>query len=115
MTNAGAEMAPTGSAKAVLGTNPWGIAIPRPAHPPIVLDMALTMSGKGMMRWLNRAGKPMPESWALTPEGRRTTIPHEAMSGALLPMGEYKGYGLSLVTDILTGVMTAVASVPCRR
>jgi LDH2 family malate/lactate/ureidoglycolate dehydrogenase len=105
-TNAGAEMAPTGSAKAVLGTNPWGIAIPRPNRPPVVLDMALTMSGKGMMRWFDRAGRPMPESWALTPDGRRTTVPAEAMNGALLPIGEYKGYGLSLITDVLTGVMT---------
>ena len=106
MTNAGSEMAPTGSAKPVLGTNPWGIGIPRKNHPPIVLDMALTASGKGMMRWLGRAGKPMPETWALTPEGQRTTAPDEAMDGPLLPMGEYKGYGLSLVTDVLTGVMT---------
>jgi LDH2 family malate/lactate/ureidoglycolate dehydrogenase len=68
--------------------------------------MALTMSGKGMMRWLNRAGQPMPETWALTPDGRRTTDPAEAMKGALLPIGEYKGYGLSLLTDVLTGVMT---------
>jgi LDH2 family malate/lactate/ureidoglycolate dehydrogenase len=105
-TNAGAEMAPTGSAKAVLGTNPWGIAVPRPNHPPIVVDMALTMSGKGMMRWFDRAGRFMPESWALTPDGRRTTVPAEAMNGALLPIGEYKGYGLSLMTDVLTGVMT---------
>ncbi len=106
MTNAGAEMAPTGSAKAVLGTNPWGIAIPRRDHPPIILDMALTMSGKGMMRWLDREGREMPETWALTPDGRRTTIPAEAMAGALLPIGEYKGYGLSLWTDVLAGVMT---------
>jgi len=106
MTNAGAEMAPTGSAKPVLGTNPWGISIPRANRPPIVLDMALTASGKGMMRWLHRSGMPMPESWALTTEGRRTTDPAEAMNGPLLPMGDYKGYGLSLVTDVLTGVMT---------
>jgi len=106
MTNAGSEMAPTGSAKPVLGTNPWGISIPRPNHPPMVLDMALTASGKGMMRWLHLAGMPMPENWALTEEGRRTTDPAEAMSGPLLPIGDYKGYGLSLVTDVLTGVMT---------
>lgn len=106
MTNAGAEMAPTGSVRVVLGTNPWGVAIPRRDHPPIVLDMALTTSGKGMMRWLDREGREMPESWALTPEGRRTTIPAEALAGALLPIGEYKGYGLSLWTDVLAGVMT---------
>lgn len=106
MTNAKAEMAPWGSAKPVLGTNPWGIAVPRLNAPPIVLDMALTASGKGMMRWYAQLGRPIPVHWALTPEGRQTTDPAEAMEGPLLPIGEYKGYGLSLITDILTGVMT---------
>jgi len=107
MTNAGAEMAPWGSPKPVLGTNPWGISVPRSGNrDPIVLDMALTQSGKGMMRWLERAGLPMPEHWALTPAGERTTDPSAAMDGPLLPVGDYKGYGLSLVTDVLAGVMT---------
>ena len=105
-TNAKAEMAPWGSAKVVLGTNPWGIAIPRKDHHAIVLDMALTMSGKGMMRWYEREGQPMPDNWALTPEGQVTTDPSAAMDGPLLPIGEYKGYGLSLVTDVLSGVLT---------
>ena len=105
-TNAKAEMAPWGSAQVVLGTNPWGIAIPRREHHAIVLDMALTMSGKGMMRWYEREGRQMPDSWALTPDGQVTTDPTAAMDGPLLPIGEYKGYGLSLITDILAGVMT---------
>ena len=105
-TNAAAEMAPWGSAKVVLGTNPWGIAIPRSADHAIVLDMALTMSGKGMMRWYERENRPMPDNWALTPDGQLTTDPSAAMSGPLLPIGEYKGYGLSLFTDVLAGVMT---------
>ena len=107
MTNAGAEMAPWGSAEPVLGTNPWGMSVPRPGgRPPIVLDMALTMSGKGMMGWFQREGIAIPDSWALTPDGRTTTDPNEAMDGPLLPIGAYKGYGLSLITDILTGVLT---------
>ena len=105
MTNAGAEMAPWGATRPVLGTNPWGMAVPRPGENPIVLDMALTQSGKGMMRWLRRAGLPMPDHWALTPDGARTTDPDAAMKGPLLPIGDYKGYGLSLITDILTGVL----------
>lgn len=105
-TNAKAEMAPWGSAQVVLGTNPWGIAIPRKDTHAIVLDMALTMSGKGMMRWLMNEGRPMPDNWALTPDGQVTTDPAAAMEGPLLPIGEYKGYGLSLVTDVLAGVMT---------
>lgn len=105
-TNAKAEMAPWGSAEMVLGTNPWGIAIPRKDTHAIVLDMALTMSGKGMMRWYQQEGRAMPDNWALTPDGQTTTDPAAAMEGPLLPIGEYKGYGLSLVTDVLAGVMT---------
>jgi len=105
-TNAKAEMAPWGSAQVVLGTNPWGIAIPRKDHHAIVLDMALTMSGKGMMGWYQREGREMPDNWALTPDGQMTTDPSAAMDGPLLPIGEYKGYGMSLVTDVLSGVMT---------
>ncbi len=90
----------------MLGTNPWGLAVPREGHDPIVLDMALTQSGKGMMRWLAREKRPMPDDWALTPDGQRTTDPEEAAEGPLLPIGSYKGYGLSLFTDILTGVLT---------
>ena len=106
MTNAAAEMAPWGSAKVVLGTNPWGMAIPRSADHAIVLDMALTMSGKGMMRWYEREGREMPDNWALTPAGDVTTDPAAARTGPLLPIGEYKGYGLSLFTDVVAGVMT---------
>ena len=106
MTNAGAEMAPWGATQPVLGTNPWGMAVPRRDHFPIVLDMALTQSGKGMMRWLAREGLPMPDNWALTPDGERTTDPGAADEGPLLPVGDYKGYGLSLITDVLTGVLT---------
>ena len=105
-TNAKAEMAPWGSAQAVLGTNPWGIAIPRDGDHAIVLDMALTMSGKGMMRWYEHEGRPMPDNWALTPAGESTTDPAAARDGPMLPIGEYKGYGLSLATDVLAGVMT---------
>ena len=66
-----------------------------------MLDMALTMSGKGMMRWYEREGRPMPANWALTADGRETTDPGAAMDGPMLPIGEYKGYGLSLVSDVL--------------
>jgi LDH2 family malate/lactate/ureidoglycolate dehydrogenase len=108
MTNAGPEMAPWGGRDPVLGTNPWAVAIPTGDGEdamPIILDMALTMSGKGMMRWLMREDRKMPHTWAITKEGHETNDPAEAMDGTLLPIGEYKGYGLSLVTDVLTGVL----------
>jgi len=105
VTNAGPEMAPWGAASGVVGTNPWGIAAPTGGPFPVVLDIALTTSGKGMMGWFDREGCKMPLDWALTPDGEETDDPAAAMRGALLGIGQYKGYGLAMLTDVLTGVL----------
>ncbi|MDH3272151.1 MAG: Ldh family oxidoreductase [Gemmatimonadota bacterium] len=104
-TNAGPEMAPWGGREGVVGTNPWGIAVPTGLGFPAVLDIALTTAGKGMMQWHANEGRPMPLDWALTPEGEETDDPNAAMAGALLGIGTYKGYGLAFMTDVLTGVI----------
>ncbi|MFQ3567405.1 MAG: Ldh family oxidoreductase [Aggregatilineales bacterium] len=109
MTNAGPEMAPWGGSEARVGTNPWGIAAPTAGEFPVVLDIALTTAGKGMMRWLEREGQKMPLDWALTPEGEETNDPSAAMAGALLGIGQHKGYGLSMMTDVLTGVLAGAS------
>ena len=105
MTNAGPEMAPWGGATGVVGTNPWGIAAPTGGDFPVVLDIALTTAGKGMMRWYEREGKKMPLDWALTPDGNETDDPAAAMQGFLLGIGQHKGYGLAMMTDVITGVL----------
>jgi LDH2 family malate/lactate/ureidoglycolate dehydrogenase len=109
LTNAGPEMAPWGAASGVVGTNPWGIAAPTGGAFPVVLDIALTTAGKGMMQWYEREGRKMPLDWALTPDGNETDDPAAAMKGALLAIGQYKGYGLSFMTDMLTGVIAGGA------
>jgi LDH2 family malate/lactate/ureidoglycolate dehydrogenase len=105
MTNAGPEMAPWGGATGVTGTNPWGIVAPTGSFP-MVLDIALTTAGKGMMRWYEREGRKMPLDWALTPEGHETDDPSAAMQGFLLGIGGHKGYGLAVMTDVITGVLS---------
>ncbi|WP_062013574.1 Ldh family oxidoreductase [Aureimonas sp. AU4] len=104
-TNAGPEMAPWGAREGAVGTNPWGIAAPTGLGFPVVMDFALTTAGKGMMLWRSREGQRMPRDWALTPDGHETDDPDAAMKGALLAIGEYKGYGLAFMTDVLTGVI----------
>lgn len=104
-TNAGPEMAPWGGREGAVGTNPWGIAAPTGLGFPVVLDIALTTAGKGMMQWHAREDRPMPLDWALTPDGLETDDPNAAMAGALLGIGTYKGYGLAFMTDVLTGVI----------
>tara|TARA_B110000438_G_C15752194_1_gene623503 strand:- start:96 stop:1160 length:1065 start_codon:yes stop_codon:yes gene_type:complete len=104
-TNAGPEMAPWGSKRGGVGTNPWAISCPTGKGFPLIFDIALTTAGKGMMRWHEREGKKIPLDWALTPDGNETDNPSDAMNGFLLGIGQYKGYGLSFMTDVLTGVI----------
>jgi len=106
LTNAGPEMAPWGARTGVVGTNPWGIAAPTGGDFPVVLDIALTTAGKGMMQWFAREGHKMPLDWALTPDGDETDDPNAAMQGLLLGIGQHKGYGLAMMTDVITGVLS---------
>jgi LDH2 family malate/lactate/ureidoglycolate dehydrogenase len=108
-TNAGPEMAAWGGATPMVGTNPWSIGAPGGHGFPVILDIALTTAGKGMMRWHDRENRRMPLDWALTPDGQETDDPAAAMQGALLGIGQYKGYGLSLMTDVMTGVVSGGA------
>lgn len=105
-TNAGPEVAPWGAAEAVVGTNPWAVAVPTHKPWPVVLDMANSTSGKGMIRWYLNAGQPIPGDWGFTANGERTTDPAEAMDGPLFPVGGPKGYAMAIVVDALTGILT---------
>jgi LDH2 family malate/lactate/ureidoglycolate dehydrogenase len=109
LTNAGPEMAPWGGITPTIGTNPWGIAAPTDLGFPLVLDMALSTSGKGMVRWHQREGRSIPTDWAYDKDGNLTDDPARAMEGPLVPIGAFKGTGLSIMTDILCGVLTGAA------
>jgi LDH2 family malate/lactate/ureidoglycolate dehydrogenase len=115
MTNAKAELAPWGAKTPVAGTNPWGLGIPRDHGFPILLDLALSMSGEGMVRWAYREGVPIPDNYVLTSEGRRSTNPADYIKetpngllfhGTQMPIGEFKGFGLAFFTDVLSGVLS---------
>jgi LDH2 family malate/lactate/ureidoglycolate dehydrogenase len=108
-TNAGPEIAPWGGTRATVGTNPWGVAVPTAEPWPIVLDMANSTSGKGMVRWFQKAELPIPDDWALSADGQRTTDPAVAMLGTLFPLGGPKGYAMAVVVDALTGVLSGAA------
>ncbi len=96
----GPRVAPSGGAKAVLGTNPIAIAIPS-AREPIVLDIgtSATMMTDLMLR--ERLGELLPEGVAIGPGGEPTRDPALARRGALLPFGGYKGFGLALMIQAL--------------
>jgi LDH2 family malate/lactate/ureidoglycolate dehydrogenase len=108
-TNAGPEIAPWGGTRATVGTNPWAVATPTRLGWPIVLDMANSTSGKGMVRWNQITAQPIPGDWALTADGERTTDPVAALAGTLFPLGGAKGYAMAVIVDLMTGALTGSA------
>jgi LDH2 family malate/lactate/ureidoglycolate dehydrogenase len=107
-SNAGPEIAPWGGTRATVGTNPWAVAVPS-GDRPLVLDLANSTSGKGMISWYLREGRKIPFDWALTSDGGLTDDPAEGMEGTLFPLGGAKGYAMAVMVDALTGVLTGSA------
>ena len=108
-SNATTTIAPTGGKEARLGNNPLGFGFPTPGVDPVILDMAMSVAARAKIRNAAAAKEPIPEGWATDAEGRPTTDPNTALQGFLLPMGGYKGYGLSLCVDLLAGVLSNAA------
>jgi L-2-hydroxycarboxylate dehydrogenase (NAD+) len=103
------HLPPWGGLDMLLSTNPIAAAIPTGSEPPIVLDMATTVAAYGKVKAKAARGEMMPEGWMIDREGRPLTDPKRASEGFLLPIGGYKGYGLSLVVGLLAGTLNGAA------
>ena len=103
------HLPPWGAMENLLGTNPIAIAIPAGEEPPIVLDMAPTVAAFGKVRLKAQRGEEMPVGWMITRDGKPLTDPKRMDEGLLVPIGEYKGYGLSLIIGLLAGVLNRAA------
>ena len=98
-----AEVVPFRGVFPTLGTNPhsWGFPTTEAVGFPIVIDWATSVIAMGRVQQLKREGKPLPPNAAVDADGRPTTDPEKAVS--LLPFGDHKGYGLSLINEIVAG------------
>jgi LDH2 family malate/lactate/ureidoglycolate dehydrogenase len=101
-------MPPWGGTNPILGTNPIAIAIPTSAHP-FVLDIASTAASHGSIKVAAQHGVPMPEGWVVDAAGAPITDPARADEGFLVPMGGYKGAGLTIAFGLLAGVLNGAA------
>ena len=103
------HLPPWGSTENLLGTNPIAIAVPAEEEPPIVLDMAPTVAAFGKVRLKMQRGEELPVGWMIGRDGKPLTDPKRAEQGLLLPIGDYKGYGLSLMAGLLAGTLNQAA------
>ena len=104
MCNTPPFVATMGAAEPVIGTNPICWCIPGKEFP-IVLDMAISPA-RGKIKNAAAAGKPIPEGWALDKNGRPTTDAAAALEGMLLPIAGHKGYGIGVVVEVFSALLT---------
>lgn len=100
--NAPAAMAPWGGNRALYGTNPIAFAAPRTEGDPLLIDLSLSHVARGKVMLAQKAGKPIPEGWALDGEGNPTTDADAAMAGTMIPSGGAKGAALALMVELLS-------------
>jgi len=112
---AGQRVAPPGGLEPRLGTNPLCAAVPT-SDEAVVLDFGTSVVAEGKVRVYHINQRPVPEGWLLDPQGKPTTDPsvlYNQPLGSILPMGgtqAYKGFGLSLVLDMLSGGLSGGCS-----
>jgi uncharacterized oxidoreductase len=107
-------VAPPGGTEPTLSTNPIAIGVPT-GDQPMVLDISTSVVANGKVLVQQIAGESCPEGWLLDSEGQPTTDPEVRFSdprGTILPMGGYKGFGLSLLLDILVGGLSGGSCPP---
>lgn len=100
-----ATVAPAGGTEPLLGTNPFAFGWPRPGGDPYVFDFATSVAARGEIELYRRAGKQLPEGWALDAEGKPTTDPEAALAGSMLTFGGHKGSAISTMIELMAGAM----------
>jgi LDH2 family malate/lactate/ureidoglycolate dehydrogenase len=126
MTNTTPIVVPTFGRKAIIGTNPISVAAPAEKSRPFVLDMATSVVPSGKMAVYKNLAKNIPIGWAIDSDDQPMTDPGDVRTmlysrtgGGLLPLGGegedfggHKGYGLSLMVDIFSGILSGSAYGP---
>lgn len=110
-TNTIANMPPWGATEPRLGNNPLVIAVPF-RDEAIVLDMAMSQYSIGALKLKKMRNEPLPVPGGYDREGKLSVDPAAILeSQRVLPIGYWKGSGLSLLLDILATVLSGGLSV----
>jgi LDH2 family malate/lactate/ureidoglycolate dehydrogenase len=110
MSNDLPTVAAPGSRGSVLGSNPIAYAVPAGKHPPVLLDMSTAAVAGGKVYAARMRGEAIPPTWMIGADGKPTTDPSGfPQVGALQPAAGHKGYGIALLIETLSGILTGAA------
>jgi ureidoglycolate dehydrogenase (NAD+) len=100
-----------GSRGAIIGSNPLAYAIPAGRHRPMILDMSIATVAGGKVAAANERGEPIPLSWLIDADGRPTDDASSYPgSSTLTPAAGHKGYGIGLLIEAMSGVLSGAAT-----
>ncbi|MEZ5647534.1 MAG: Ldh family oxidoreductase [Alphaproteobacteria bacterium] len=105
-SNAPASIAPWGGTKSLFGTNPIAFACPSGRDHPLVIDLSISKVARGKLMVAVQRNEPIPEGWALDPDGKPTQDAKVGLAGTMIPMGDAKGAALALMVEILAAGLT---------
>lgn len=103
-TNADALVKAFSAKESFFGTNPICFTAPLADEEPFCLDMATSQTSWNNILNMRRKNEPLPEGWAFNKEGESVLDPQIAAS--LSPIGEYKGFGLGMMVEILCSTIS---------
>ncbi len=105
-THATPRVKSPGANRAFFGNNPLCLVAPMQAEAPFCFDAATTSTTFNAVKAAAAAGKDLPPGLVADADGNETTDPSKAAQ--LLPIGDYKGFGLSMLVDILCAVLSGM-------
>lgn len=95
-----------------IGNNPVILAVPRENGAHVVVDCALSQFSYGKIQEARLKGEQLPVAGGYDEEGNLTTDPAAIeKTWRVLPMGYWKGSGLSILLDLIATVLTDANSV----
>ena len=114
-TGAGLSVVPTFASKPLLGTNPIALAAPARQEAPMLFDAATSAIAGNKIRLAMRVASPLLPGWVTEKDG--TPIMEEkpvfdrdqyyqAPLGGSREQGSHKGYGLALMAEVLSTVLS---------
>ena len=106
------SMALPGAKRKAIGNSPLAFAFPRVGTDPFVFDMATSRVSRGHVLIAARNQGRIPEGWAVDRDGQPTTDAKAALEGAMLPVGDHKGIGLSMMIECLSASLTGTTPPP---
>lgn len=107
MSNVDPNMTVPGARGMIIGNNPLSYSAPSVSNPSIFLDIAMSNVASLKVIQARKDGITVPDTWIVDAEGIPTNDPsHYPEEGAMQPMSAHKGYGLAVLVELLTGVLS---------